>query len=74
MSERGRACRVLGWACMGVGVVCVAWEWVTMRGRGRAWRVRGWPCVDVVGRGMGVGVDVGSDSSLQFNVLKKIQN
>ena len=54
LSERGRACRVLGWACVGVGVVCVAW------------RVRGWPCVDVVGRGLGVGVDVGSDNSLHY--------
>ena len=57
---------------VGVRAVCLgghAWAWVWC-----AWRVRGWPCVDVVGRGLGVGVDVGSDSSLQFNVLKKIQN
>ena len=43
MSERGRACRALGWACVGVGVVCVAWC------------VRGWPCVDVGVRGVCVG-------------------
>ena len=53
---RGRGCGVRGVAC----------AWVAMRGRGRAWRVRGWPCVDVVGRGLGVGVDVGSDNSLQY--------
>ena len=49
---------------VGVRAVCLgghAWAWVWC-----AWRVRGWPCVDVVGRGLGVGVDVGSDNSLHY--------